>query len=100
LLEEIGFAGQADLPARSFAFNPGEIDPKWTNVDDVELVLLQFWTETRPRIEAIDPVAHTVRFTGDVFRSPTWSNIRRMITGSNQNHRLSSWAFVPSTCAE
>jgi hypothetical protein len=67
-------AGQANPPARSFTFNPGEIDPKWTNFEDVELVLLQFWTEARPRIEAIDPVAHTVRFTGDVFRSPTWSN--------------------------
>jgi hypothetical protein len=66
-------AAPADTPRRAFKFNPGEIDPGWRNRDDVEIVVLQFWSEARQRIEAIDQVARTVRFTGDCFRPANWS---------------------------
>ena len=66
-------AGPADPPRRAFTFSPGQIDPQWKNRDDVEIVLLQFWSEARQRIEAIDTAKHVVRFTGEAFRPMTWS---------------------------
>lgn len=67
-------ADLGDPPSCSFQFNPGEIDPKWHNLDDVEIVLLQFWTESRLRIESIDQTTNLVRFTGDAWRPMNWSN--------------------------
>jgi len=66
-------AAPADPPRRAFKFNPGDIDPKWRNLSDVEIVVLQFWSEARQRIEAIDQAAGIVRFTGDCFRPANWS---------------------------
>jgi hypothetical protein len=66
-------AAPGDPPARAFRFHPGELDPKWRNLDDVEVVLLQYWTDARLRIEAIDEAAHVVRFTGDDWRPTDWS---------------------------
>jgi len=37
-----------------FQFNPGEIDKNWRNLEDVEVVVLQFWTEARLRVDTID----------------------------------------------
>ncbi len=65
-------AGPADPPRRAFKFQPGQIDPKWRNRDDVEIVILQFWSEARQRIESIDTANNIVRFTGDAFRPTTW----------------------------
>ncbi len=67
-------AAAGDPPARAFKFHPGELNPKWHNLDDVEIVLLQYWTDARLRIESIDQAANTVRFTGDVWRPTSWSN--------------------------
>ncbi len=66
-------AAGADPPKRAFKFKPGEINPKWRNLNDVEVVLLQFWTEGRLRIESIDEPANTVKFTGQAFRPTSWN---------------------------
>ncbi len=66
-------AAPGDPPKRSFAFHPGEIDPAWRNLDDVEIVVLQYWSEARQRIESVDAAANVVRFTGDCFRPANWS---------------------------
>jgi len=66
-------AGQAEPAMRAFKFKPGEIDPNWNNRDDVEVVVLQFWTEARLRIESVDTAGQTVKFTGDAFRPLSWS---------------------------
>jgi hypothetical protein len=59
---------------RSFKFHSGDIDPKWHNFDDVEIVdVVQGWTEARLRIESVDTAADIVRFTGDTYR-PTYPN--------------------------
>jgi len=65
--------GPGDPPKRAFKFAPGQIDPKWRNLDDVEIVVLQYWSEARLRIESIDPATSIVRFTGDTFRPANWS---------------------------
>ena len=66
-------AGPGDPAKRAFKFNPGELDPAWRNRDDVEVIVLQFWTEGRLRIESIDTAANMVKFTGDAFRPLSWS---------------------------
>jgi hypothetical protein len=57
----------------SFGYNPGEIDPGWKNRDDVEIVVVQFWTEARLRILDIDEDEHLVKFTGSSWRPLSWS---------------------------
>ena len=66
-------AAPADQPRRAFKFQPGQIDPNWRNRDDVEIVILQYWSEARQRIASIDMANHVVRFTGDAFRPTEWS---------------------------
>ncbi len=77
-------------PKREFQFKPGQIDPDWHNRDDVELVVLQHWTDARLRIESVDEKNHTVRFTGKTFRPSNWSrgwyveNVREGLTRPGQ----------------
>lgn len=77
-------AGLTDAPARKtpmrhrqsqqdFIFTPGDIDPKWANLDDVEVVALHDWSASRLRIAAIDAEKHVVKFTDvPVFRIGHW----------------------------
>jgi len=37
-----------------FAYNPGDIDPSWTNVSDMQVVSLQRWLSTRNYLSSID----------------------------------------------
>ncbi|MBU4271672.1 MAG: right-handed parallel beta-helix repeat-containing protein [Planctomycetes bacterium] len=66
--------GPAEPRFRTFKFAPGQIDSKWRNLDDVEIVVIQWWAESRLRIESIDQTANVVRFTGDCFRSADWTD--------------------------
>ena len=67
-------AGPAEPGKRAFKFGPGQIDPGWRNLDDVEIVVLQYWSDARMRIESIDTRRIVVRFTGDAFRPTSWSH--------------------------
>ncbi|MEW6071783.1 MAG: hypothetical protein AB1726_04185 [Planctomycetota bacterium] len=51
-----------------FAFRPGDIDPGWHALADVEIQAFHFWSASRLRIAAIDAAGSTVTFTG-----PTWT---------------------------
>jgi hypothetical protein len=62
-----------DLSLRSFTFKPGDIRPDWTNLDDVEIVVLQYWMAARLRIQALDADRNTALFTGGSWRPLTWS---------------------------
>jgi len=62
-----------ELPKRSFQFRPGDIRPDWRNIDDVEIVVLQYWMAPRLRIRSIDEENNTVLFTGGSWRPLTWS---------------------------
>jgi hypothetical protein len=66
--------GRAEPHLRSFEFAPGQIDPKWHNLDDVEIILPQWWAESRLRIESIDQANNVVHFTGDCFRAAEWTD--------------------------
>ena len=65
-------AGRFDPPKRSFRYNEGELDPDWRNLDDVEIVVLQHWSEARQRIASIDEKNKVVHFTTDTFRPADW----------------------------
>jgi hypothetical protein len=58
---------------RSFQFRPGDLRPDWANLDDVEVVVLQFWMEARLRIQKIDAGKNVVLCTGGSWRPLTWS---------------------------
>ena len=68
-------AGQTDdeISRRSFQYRPGDIQQDWTNLEDVEVVVLQFWMAPRLRIQAIDEEQRSVLFTGGSWRPLTWS---------------------------
>ena len=43
-----------------FRFNPGELNPNWRNLGDVDIVALMRWFESRMPIQSIDGETHTV----------------------------------------
>jgi len=70
--QEAGWAGTLgeikddELARRSFQFRPGDLRADWTNLEDVEVVVLQFWMAPRLRIQALDASQNSVLFTGGV----------------------------------
>ena len=53
-----------------FGFAPGDLDPSWTNLDDVEVIVYHFWTDSHLPIQTIDTTTHVVTFkhkAGKVF---------------------------------
>ncbi len=62
------------LPLQAFQFHPGDISRNWTNLDDVEIIVLQIWTEVRMHIKDIDEKNNVVILTGESWRPLTWSN--------------------------
>ena len=67
------YKGEKNAPEkRSFKYKEGEIDPNWRNLSDVEIVVLQFWSDARQRIASLDTENHIVHFTSDTFRPSEW----------------------------
>lgn len=54
---------------QAFAYCHGDIDPGWTNLTDIDLVLLCSWTPTVHRIEEVLPAARVVKFTSSHTRA-------------------------------
>ena len=55
---------------QSFEFAPGDLDPAWTNLDDVEVIVYHFWTDSHLPIQSIDTEKNLVTFkhkAGKVF---------------------------------
>lgn len=44
----------------TFTFNPGEIRANWHNLSDVEVLVLNFWVESRMPIRSVDEATNTV----------------------------------------
>jgi Right handed beta helix region/GH141 insertion domain len=67
---------------QSFEFKPGDLDPDWTNLDDVEVVVYHFWTDSHLPIRSIDADKHLVTFkhkAGKVFTDDFSENGARYI---------------------
>jgi hypothetical protein len=65
--------GHSDANKSGFRFKPGDIRKDWKAIQDVEVVVLQFWAEARLRIREIDDKDNIVRFTGSSWRSLSWN---------------------------
>ena len=47
---------------QSFEFAEGDINPKWRNLDDVEVIVYHFWTDSHLPIQSIDKKSNIVTF--------------------------------------
>jgi hypothetical protein len=56
-----------------FRFRKGDILETWSNLNDVEVVVLQYWTEARLLINDVNSKTQTVSFTRSSWRPLTWS---------------------------
>ena len=50
-----------DTPADRFEYAPGQIDPRWTGLGDVEVVVLHFWIDSHLKIARVEPNRHVVK---------------------------------------
>ena len=67
---------------RRFEFKPGDLDPSWTNLQDVEVIVYHFWTDSHLPIQSIDAATHIVTFAnkaGKVFTDDFTANGARYI---------------------
>ncbi len=65
-----------------FEFSPGDIDPDWTNLHDVEVIVYHFWTDSHLPIESVDTDTNIVTFqhkAGKVFTDDFTSDGARYI---------------------
>lgn len=56
-------------PRRAFAYAPGDIDPAWTDLTNIDLVLLGSWTPTLHKIREVLPERRVVRFDSSYTRT-------------------------------
>jgi hypothetical protein len=69
-------------PCQSFEFAPGDINPKWQNLDDVEVIVYHFWTDSHLPIQSIDTARNIVTFkhkAGKAFTDDFTENGARYI---------------------
>ncbi len=67
---------------QSFEFKPGDLDPTWTNIEDVEVIVYHFWTDSHLPIQSIDTDKNLVTFkhkAGKVFTDDFTENGARYI---------------------
>lgn len=62
-----GFAGfdpngKYNTPMNKFNYAEGDIRPNWTNIQDIETIVLHFWVDTHLQIAGIDEATKTVTF--------------------------------------
>lgn len=56
-----------------FGFEPGQIDPGWTNLHDVEVVAFHQWTASRLPIAAVDSTQNIVTLAGHTTGNDFWA---------------------------
>ena len=65
-----------------FEYAPGDIDPNWKNINDVEVIVYHFWTDSHLPIQSIDSESNIVTFqhkAGKVFTDDFTDNGARYI---------------------
>jgi hypothetical protein len=45
-----------------FRYAPGDLDPRWTDVDDAEVIVYHFWTDSHMRVQRVVPDSNLVVF--------------------------------------
>jgi parallel beta-helix repeat protein len=62
-------------PSSTFVYNSGDINPAWAG-GDVEVVLLQYWEDTRSPILSVDSATNTVTLAGTAYPYASEPNAR------------------------
>lgn len=64
-----GTPGTTGWNSRSgrFEYSEGDINPKWKNLEDVEVVVYHFWIDSHFPIQSIDEQTHIVNFTKKTY---------------------------------
>jgi len=60
--------------ADRFGFAPGQLDPSWANLADVEVLAFHSWSMSRMRIASIDTEKRIVTFTGHTPTQDWWGS--------------------------
>jgi hypothetical protein len=56
-------------PRQSLVYQVGDFDPSWTNLQDIDIVLMGFWTGTIHSVAVVDPVKRVLRFQSFAVRT-------------------------------
>lgn len=67
---------------QTFEFAPGDVRPDWTNLNDVEVIVYHFWTDSHLPIQSVDTATNIVTFqhkAGKVFTDDFTENGARYI---------------------
>ncbi len=59
-----------------FRFAPGELDPAWPALGEVEVLAFHQWSMSRLRIASIDAARQLVQFTGPTCSMESWSALQ------------------------
>ncbi|MCK5455955.1 MAG: right-handed parallel beta-helix repeat-containing protein [Melioribacteraceae bacterium] len=51
-----------NTPANKFKYAEGDLDPQWTNLDDIEIIVLHLWVDAHLRVKSIDASSRIVEF--------------------------------------
>ena len=62
-----------ELSKRAFKYEEGNLQTNWHNIEDVEVVISQFWMQARLKIQDVNEKEQLVLFTGGSWRPLTWS---------------------------
>jgi hypothetical protein len=74
---------------KRFEFQKGDINPQWKNLEDVQVVVYHFWTDTHMVIDTVDPKTRIVtfkhksskRFTDDFTRDGARYIVENVLEG-------------------
>lgn len=56
-----------NTPSGRFEFTEGDINPKWKNLEDVEVVVYHFWIDSHFHIRSVDEENNIVNFTNKTY---------------------------------
>ena len=54
---------------QSLVYRTGDFDPSWTNPEDIDLILMGFWSPVIHRVREIDATKQAIRFKSQNFRT-------------------------------
>jgi hypothetical protein len=56
---------------RAFGFTAGDLKPEWTNLQDVEVTVFHYWTDTHLKIQRVDAASNVVTFASNALKQFT-----------------------------
>ena len=57
-----GSKARYNAPSKHFQFEPGQFNPGWKNLKDVEVIVYHFWTDSHMKVDSVDNIKNIVTF--------------------------------------